>query len=132
MAMSRRKRRRKEREAENRTMMRHKRSVLKYVRISPRKVRAVVDTIRGRKVDAALAILDFTHRSAAAPLAKMLRAAVANAASSENLDVDALVVKEIKVDQGPTLKRYRPRAMGRATLVQKKTSHITCLLDEKE
>ena len=130
--MSRRKRRRKERDAENRTMMRHKRSVLKYVRISPRKVRAVVDTIRGRKVDDALAILDFTNRSAAVPLAKMLRAAVANAASSENLDVDALVIKEIKVDQGPTLRRYRPRAMGRATLVQKKTSHITCLLDEKE
>ncbi|MBW1871332.1 MAG: 50S ribosomal protein L22 [Deltaproteobacteria bacterium] len=112
--------------------MKHKRSVLKYLRISPMKVRAVVDTIRGRKVEDALAILDFTNRAAAAPLAKMLRTAVANAALSENLDVDALIVKEIMVDQGPTLKRYRPRAMGRATQVQKKTSHVTCLLDEKE
>ena len=113
-------------------MNKHKRSVLKYLRVSPRKVREVVDTIRGRKVEDALAILDFTNRSAAAPLAKMLRAAVANVANSENLDVDAMIVKEIRVDRGPTLKRYQPRAMGRATLIQKKTSHVTCFLDEKE
>ncbi len=130
--MSQRKRRRKERDADKRQMLKHKRSVLKYLRISPMKVRAVVDTIRGRKVEDALAILGFTNRAAAAPLAKLLRTAVANAALSENLDVDALIVKEIMVDQGPTLKRYRPRAMGRATQVQKKTSHVTCLLDEKE
>lgn len=129
--MSRRKRRRKEREAETREQRKHKRSVLKYLRVSPRKVRAVVDTIRGRPVEEAIAMLDYTQRAAAAPLAKMLRAAVANAANSDNLDVDALVVKEIHVDQGPTLKRYMPRAMGRATLIQKKTSHVTCWLDEK-
>jgi len=129
--MSRRKKRRKEREAETTARLKHKRSVLKFLRIAPRKVRAVADIVRGQKVEAAIAMLDHTPRAAAAPLAKMLRAAVANAATSENIDVDALMVKEIKVDQGPTLKRYMPRAMGRATLIQKKTSHITCLLEEK-
>jgi large subunit ribosomal protein L22 len=129
--MSRRKRRRKEQEAERRQRLKHKRVVLKYLRMSPRKVRAVVDTIRGRKVERALAILDFTNRAAAAPIAKMLRAAVANAANSENIDVDTLVVKEIHVDQGPTLKRFIPRAMGRATMIQKKTSHVKCLLEEQ-
>ena len=130
--MSRRQRRRKEREAEARAVDKHKHSVLRYLRVTPRKTRAVVDTIRGKKVDEALAILDFTNRAAAAPLAKLLRTGVANAALSENLDVDALIVKEIHVDQGPTLKRFRPRAMGRATQVQKKTSHVSCFLDEKE
>ncbi len=131
--MNRRERRKqkREKEAEERLGDKHKTAVLRYLRVAPRKVRAVADTIRGRKVDQALAILDFTNRSAAGPLAKMLRAAVANAATSEDIDVDTLVVKEIRVDQGPTLKRYIPRAMGRATLVQKKTSHVSFLLEER-
>jgi large subunit ribosomal protein L22 len=131
--MNRRERRKqkREKEAQERLQDKHKSAILRYLRIAPRKVRAVAKIIRGRKVDQALAILDFTNRAAAGPLAKMLRAVVANAAASEDIDVDALVVKEIRVDQGPTLKRYMPRAMGRATLVQKKTSHVSFLLEER-
>ncbi len=130
--MSQRKKRRKEREAEQREMQKHKRASLHYLRVSPRKVRAVVDTIRGRQVEYALAVLDFTSRAAAAPLAKILRAAVANVADSGNVDIDTLVVKEIMVDQGPMLKRFQPRAMGRASLIQKKTSHVRFMLDERK
>ena len=124
--MNRRERRKqkREKEAEEHLKNKHKTALLRYLRVAPRKVRLVAETIRGRKVDQALAILDFTNRAAAGPLAKMLRAVVATAAASEDIDVDALVVKEIHVDQGPTLKRYIPRAMGRATQVQKKTSHV--------
>lgn len=129
--MSRRKRRRNEREANLQQGLKHKRASLRYLRIAPRKVRAVVNTIRGRQVEDALAILDFTRRSAAEPLARMLRGALANAASADNVDVDSLRIKEIHVDQGPTIKRYRPRAMGRATLVQKKTSHVWLVLDDE-
>jgi large subunit ribosomal protein L22 len=130
--MNRRERRKqkREKEAEERLKDKHKTALLRYLRVAPRKVRMVAKTIRGRKVDQALAILDFTNRAAAGPLAKMLRAVVANAAA-EDIDVDTLVVKEIRVDQGPTLKRYIPRAMGRATLVQKKTSHVSFLLEER-
>ncbi len=130
--MSRRKRRRKERMAERREAQKYKRASLRYLRIAPRKVRAVADVIRGQQVEKALAALDFTNRAAAAPLARMLRAALANAANSADVDVDALRVREIHVDQGPTIKRYRPRAMGRATQIQKKTSHVSLLLDEGE
>lgn len=130
--MSRRKRRRKERMAEQREAQKYRRATLRYLRIAPRKVRAVADVIRGQKVEKALAVLDFTHRAAAAPLARMLRAALANAANSADVDVDALRVREIHVDQGPTIKRYRPRAMGRATQIQKKTSHVSLLLDQGE
>jgi large subunit ribosomal protein L22 len=129
--MSQRKKKSKERSAEQRASLKHKHSLLRYIRIAPRKVRAVVDTIRGKRVEEALAILDFTNRAAAKPLAKMLRAAVANASTQENIDVDALIVKEIMVDQGPTMRRFMPRAMGRATLIRKKTSHVKCTLEEK-
>lgn len=131
--MNRRERRKqkREKEAEEHLKNKHKTALLRYLRVAPRKVRLVAETIRGRKVDQALAILDFTNRAAAGPLAKMLRAVVATAAASEDIDVDALVVKEIHVDQGPTLKRYIPRAMGRATQVQKKTSHVSLLLEER-
>lgn len=130
--MSRRKRRSKERMAEQREAQKYKRATLRYLRIAPRKVRAVADVIRGQQVEKALAVLDFTNRAAAAPLARMLRAALANAANSADVDLDALHVREIHVDQGPTIKRYRPRAMGRATQIQKKTSHVSLLLDEGE
>ena len=131
--MNRRERRKqkREKEAEEHLKNKHKTALLRYLRVAPRKVRLVAETIRGRKVDQALAILDFTNRAAAGPLAKMLRAVVATSAASEDIDVDALVVKEIHVDQGPTLKRYIPRAMGRATQVQKKTSHVSLLLEER-
>ena len=129
--MSRRKRRNNEREAELRESLKHRKATLRYLRIAPRKVRAVADIIRGRRIEEALAILDYTRRSAAEPLARMLRGALANVSEVENIDVDTLKIKEILVDQGPTIKRYRPRAMGRATMVQKKTSHVSLLLEEE-
>ena len=100
---------------------------LRYLRITPRKVRVVADLIRGKKVDRALAQLAFVEKRAAEPLAKLLRSAVANAdqASKGAVDVDQLVVKELMVDQGPSLRRYMPRAMGRAFKILKKTSHIS-------
>ena len=99
-------------------------AVLRYLRMSPRKVRLVVDTVRGLKVEAALNALDFTHKSAARPVAKLLRSAIANAVRKD-YDVDQLLVKRIFVDEGPTLRRWLPRALGRATRIRKRTSHIT-------
>lgn len=127
--MSRRKRRRKEQASELRQGLKFKTAVLRYLRIAPRKVRAVADTIRGLRVEDALAILDHMPRRAAGPLARMLRTALSNAQNANQVDVDALRVKEIYVDQGPMIKRFMPRAMGRATLIQKKTSHISLVLD---
>ena len=101
---------------------------LRYLRITPRKVRVVADLIRGKNVNAALAQLSYLEKRAAEPLAKLLRSAVANAeqaAKDQSLDVDRLTVKELMVDQGPSLRRYMPRAMGRAFKVLKKTSHIS-------
>jgi large subunit ribosomal protein L22 len=106
---------------------------LKYLRITPRKVRVVADLIRGKKVDAALNMLTFVEKRAALPLAKLLRSAVANAdqKSKGQVDVDALYVKELTVDQGPSMRRFQPRAMGRAFKVIKKTSHISITVGEK-
>ncbi len=102
----------------------------RYIRISPSKTRLVADMIRGKPVEKALNILTFTPKAAARTLKKVLVAAVANAESKGDIDVDTLYVKKVCIDQGPVWKRYRPRAMGRATLIQKKTSHITVVLDE--
>jgi large subunit ribosomal protein L22 len=107
---------------------------LKYLRITPRKVRVVADLIRGKKVDQALAQLAYVEKRAALPLAKLLRSAVANAdqATKGQLDVDRLYVRELQVGQGPSLRRFMPRAMGRAFKVLKKTSHIFIVVgDEK-
>jgi large subunit ribosomal protein L22 len=106
---------------------------LKYLRITPRKVRVVADLIRGKKVGAALNMLAYVEKRAAEPLAKLLRSAVANAdqASKGQLDVDALHVKELLVDQGPSLRRFMPRAMGRAFKVLKKTSHIVITVTDE-
>jgi large subunit ribosomal protein L22 len=101
---------------------------LMYLRITPRKVRIVANIIRGQKVGQALSALAYVEKRAAEPLAKLLRSAVANAeqaAKGGAFDADALVVKELMVDQGPTLRRFMPRAMGRAFKVLKKTSHIS-------
>jgi large subunit ribosomal protein L22 len=98
--------------------------------IAPRKVRLVVDMIRGRRVEQALGILEFTPKRAARLVAKTLKSAVANAESTQNVDVDALYVKRVYVDEGPTLKRFLPRAHGRATPVRKRTSHVTVVVDE--
>lgn len=107
-------------------------AVAKYIRIAPRKVRLVVDLIRGKRVGEALAILTYTPRGASPVVEKVLRSAMANAENNHNLDVDKLVVKEIFVDQGPTLKRFHPRAQGRAYSILKRTSHITVVVAEKE
>jgi large subunit ribosomal protein L22 len=105
---------------------------LRYLRIAPRKVRAIADLVRGKQVEEALATLRYTPKAAAKPVAKLIRSAIANAeqASQGNLDVDRLFVRTIMVDQGPTLRRFIARAMGRATRLNKKTSHVTVELGE--
>ncbi len=113
------------------------RAIAKQVRMSPRKVRLVVDLIRGKSVNDAYAVLQFSKKAAAEPVGKTLRSAVANAqykAQDEGdvLDVDELVVREAYVDEGPTLKRWRAAAMGRAAPIRKRTSHITVVVDTKE
>jgi len=107
---------------------------LRYLRITPRKVRVVADLIRGKNVSQALAQLEYVEKRAAEPLAKLLRSAVANAdqASKGQLDVDTLHVKELMVDQGPSLRRYMPRAMGRAFKILKKTSHISLTISDEK
>jgi large subunit ribosomal protein L22 len=98
---------------------------LRFLRVAPRKVRLVAEHVRGMKVGAALAMLRYTPQAAAKHLAKALRSAVANAEQKGGrVDVDALWVRTLTVDQGPKWKRYMPRAMGRATRIEKKTSHV--------
>ena len=106
-------------------------SIGRVVRISPQKVRLVCDQIRGKRVEEALSVLEFTPRKGAKLVAKVLRSGIANAENNKNLDVDTLFVKRIEVGPGPTLKRFLPRAQGRATPLLKRTSHITIVLDQK-
>jgi large subunit ribosomal protein L22 len=106
-------------------------AIARYQQISPRKCRLVADLVRGRGVEDALALLDFTPKKAAKLVAKTLRSAVANAENNNNADVDTLFVKTIMVDPGPTAGRFRPRAQGRATAVRKRTSHITIVVDSR-
>ena len=103
-----------------------------FVRIAPRKVQIVLDLIRNKPANEAMAILKYTPKAACEPLAKLLKSAMANAENNYNMDVDRLYVAECSVSQGPTLKRIRPRAHGRAFRINKKTSHITLVLKEKE
>ena len=103
----------------------------KYIRISPQKTRLVVNLIRGKKVEEAQKILIFTRKKAAGIVEKVLKSAIANAAQNPNIDEKILYVKEIFVGQGPTLKRWRARAQGRAAMIKKRMSHITVILDEK-
>lgn len=105
---------------------------LKHLRIAPRKVRLVADAIRMKKVGEAMQILSFLPKRSSEPLQKLLHSAEANAKHNFNLDGADLYIAEIRVDAGPVLKRYSPRAMGRATLIRKKTSHITLILNEKK
>ncbi|RMH16545.1 MAG: 50S ribosomal protein L22 [Gemmatimonadetes bacterium] len=112
-------------------------AIARHVRMSPRKVRLVVDQIRGLSVNEAYAILQFSKKAAAEPVSKTLRSAVANAQDraqheGETLDVDDLVVREAYVDEGPTLRRWRAAAMGRAAPRRKRSSHITVVVDTKE
>ena len=103
----------------------------KYMRISPRKVHKLVGAVKGKPVEAALNTLKFMPQKAAGILEKVIRSAVANADQNSDVDVDLLVVRNVVADQGPTLKRWRARARGRATRILKRTSHITVILDEE-
>lgn len=104
---------------------------VKNVRISSRKVKIVIDLIRGKKVDDALAILEFTPKSAAPVVKKLLESAIANAENNLSMNRDDLYIAEIYANQGPTYKRYWPRSHGRADMILKRTSHITVVLDQK-
>ncbi len=108
------------------------RAYLNYVRISPRKVSVVLDLIRNKPVNLAMAILKNTPKAACEDLQKLLKSAMANAENNHDMDVSKLYVAECSVSQGPTLKRIRPRAQGRAYRINKKTSHITLVLREAD
>lgn len=102
----------------------------RYIRISSSKVRIVIDLIPGKKVGEALSILEHTPKAASEPVAKLLKSAVANAENNLGMDPDSLYVAEVYANQGPTLKRLRARAQGRANRIRKRTSHISIVLDE--
>ena len=102
-----------------------------YIRIAPRKVQIVLDLIRNQPADKAMAILKYTPKAACEPLMKLLKSAIANAENNNNMDVTRLYVAECSVSQGPTLKRIRPRAQGRAFRINKRTSHVTIAVSEK-
>jgi len=112
-------------------MAQEAKAVASYIRIPARKVRLVVDLIRGKKVGEAVAILRHTPRSASPVLEKLLNSAVANAEHNYQLDVNKLVITEAYVNEGPTLKRYQPRSQGRAFSIFKRSSHITLVVSEK-
>jgi len=105
---------------------------LKHLRIAPRKVRLVADLIRGKMASQSLVVLKYTSKKAARPMAKLLQSAIVNAKNNLQLDENNLYISKLFVDEGPKLKRWRPRAMGRAYPIQKKTSHITLVLKERE
>ena len=108
------------------------RAVAKYVPMGPRKVRQVIDLIRNRGVDEALAILKFTRKAASVPVEKVLKSALANAGMVPEANIDRLYIEQAYVDVGPSLKRFMPRAMGRASRILKRSSHITVVLKERE
>ena len=108
------------------------RAQAKMVRISSRKIKIVIDLIRGKGIGEAFAILRLTPRAASPVVEKILKSAVANAEHNFNMDVEKLYVKEVFVGEGPTLKRFRPRAQGRASQILKRTSHTTVVVAEKE
>lgn len=109
------------------------RAISKYIRMSPRKVRKVIDLIRGKSVDEAINLLHFVPNRSSQPIEKTLRSAVANMMNKEEaskLNPDDLVIKTIYVDQGPTMKRYRPGPMGRASIIRKRFCHITVIVSD--
>ncbi len=113
------------------------RAIARHIRMSPRKVRLVIDQIRGRSVNEAISVLTFSKKAAAVPVSKTLLSAIANAQDladrdGDSVDVDELVVTRAFVDEGPTLKRWRARAMGRASPRRRRTSHITVEVTAKE
>ena len=108
------------------------RAIARHIRISPQKARLVVDLVRGKTVDDALMILDTSRKKAGEIIAKTVRSAVANAEDTQNVDVDKLYIKRAFVDEGASMGRWRARAQGRATMILKRTSHITVVVDEQE
>ena len=107
------------------------RAMTRFLRVSPRKVRLVVDQIRGKEVEAALNILKFTPKRSATIVTKVLRTAIANAETTQSVDVDRLYVKRVTVDEGGMWKRFMPRAQGKATRIRKRLRHITIVIDER-
>ena len=112
--------------------MQEAKAVARTVRIAPRKARLVVDLIRGKQVGEAVAILKLTPKAASPIVVKLLKSAVANAEHNYDMDIDNLLISEAYVDEGPTMKRFRPRAQGRASQINKRTSHITIVVSEKK
>ncbi|MQA95469.1 MAG: 50S ribosomal protein L22 [Streptosporangiales bacterium] len=108
------------------------RAQARFVRVTPRKARRVVDLIRGLPADEAQAVLRFAPQAASHPVGKVLASAIANAEHNANLERDGLVVSRAWVDEGPTLKRFRPRGFGRAYRINKRTSHITVILESHD
>ncbi len=107
-------------------------AIAKYVRVSPRKAGQICSLVRGKNVDEALAILKFTPRGAAEDIAKVVKSAKANAENNHEMNVENLYIESIVANQGPTIKRFMPRAQGRATMIRKRTSHIEVILKEKK
>ena len=105
------------------------RAQAKFVRVTPQKARRVIDLIRGMDASAAQTLLRFAPQAASEPIGKVLDSAIANATNNYNLDARTLVIKEAFVDEGPTMKRFRPRAQGRASQILKRTSHITVIVE---
>jgi len=106
-------------------------AIARYVRLTPRKARLVADLVRGKSALEALEILTYTNKKAAVSIKKTLDSAIKNASNNHNMDEEKLFVSAIMIDEGPVLKRLKPRAMGRADIMHKKTSHITVVVSEK-
>ena len=119
---------------ENLQVVEEKKAVatLKYARISSRKVKIVIDLIRGKSVDEALAIVKFTPKASSEIIEKLLKSAIANAENNHNMAHEKLYVAEVYANQGPTLRRIRPAAKGSAVRIRKRTSHITIVLRERD
>jgi large subunit ribosomal protein L22 len=108
------------------------RASARYLRVSPRKARRIIDIVRGTKVTEALDVLRFDEHAASEDIYKVVASAVANAEHNQRLDPDSLWISEAFVDEGPTLKRFRPRAQGRAYRIRKRTSHVTVVVESRE
>ena len=108
------------------------RAIHRYLRVAPQKMRLVADVVRGKKVGEALSLLQHVPKKSARLISKTLQSVVANVENTQRVDVDRLYIKRIAVDEGPTAKRFMPRAHGRATQIRKRTSHLTVVVDELE
>jgi large subunit ribosomal protein L22 len=104
-------------------------AIAKYIRVSPRKTRLLAREIKGKRVEEALKLLAFAPQKGAPILRKLISSAVANASLYPDVDVDRLIIKKVVADEGPMLKRFRPRAMGRAARIRRRTAHLTVVLD---